>query len=323
MQLPLKVVVLLGLPSAASSVIQVPGAPESVATKPGVSRAALLHASSNTQVNLHAPHVDLSTAFLMFTTSDSFFVDAEEKDAPLFTKSVGRKLGQIVNIPWTRFGVFLTMYNKADRTVLPGVANYCIPDATSEKVECKSVSHTMNSTGIVRHITLLQRAAWRPKQLTFEVVIEPATYKNGDTTTAKDAAHELIAAAQDQDETLATRFHALFPSTLATFSATAFHLGPFGGPAENSLTIGLNPSGHRNGALAEDPKSPETAEDVARQAEAINAETLKKLADLDGALKRSAMAHYDAIRFTPYTPPTVAPSGPLMLPHPDYPPGPD
>lgn len=333
MKWPFRAALFLGLFDAATAVLQVAGTPASDVARQV--KSLLLDASSKGQVTQRKPSHDYSIAFVMFHTTESLFLDLEEKNPTKFTYSVGHKLSQVLDVPWTRFGVFLTMYNSTDRTVLPGVANSCIPKAATGDIECKVVDHHQNESGILR-TTLLQTSVsmseklrnnmvqtWRPSQLTFEVVVEPATFANGDTKIAQDVAIELVKAAQDVDEDLASRFHMLFPSTQATLGATAFAPGPLGGPADNTVTIGFNPSGHRSGPLSEAPiERKETALDIAEQAEKINADTMKRLTDLDGSLERSAVAHYDALRFTPYTPPTVLPSGPLMEHDPDYPPGP-
>lgn len=302
---------LLWLLKAASAVLQ------------GGKRTTLLDAhSKHGFLRWSAPQSDVSTAFIMFATSDSFFVDLEDKNATGFAYGVANKLSQVVNVPWTRFGVFSTVYNATDHTPLPGKMYSCLPDATTQKIECKVVSHEMNKSGILAHETFLQTSA---KQIKFEVIVQSATFQNGDTMLASTVAENLVRGAQDSDPTLATKFHMLFPNTQATLGTTPFIAGPWGGPQENSETLGVNPSGHRSGAMkvSENGPAEETAVDVAAEAQKINAENLKRLAETDGALQRSAVAHYDAMRFNPYTPPTVLPSGPLMLPHPDYPPGPD
>jgi hypothetical protein len=290
----------------------------------------------NTLHNESTQQHDYTTAFVAFKTSDSFFIETEEKNATGFTYSIGHKLSQVLNVPWTRFGVFLTVYNKTDRTVEDGVANACLPDEVTAEIECKVVEHgpppesgilrgTLLQTFMSEHLSdaSAQKSAWRPSELKFETIIVPATFKNGDNLTAEDVAYRLVAAAQDHDDR-APAFHMLFPSTMAALGSSPFEPGPWGGQSQNSVTIGFNPSGHRSGPLRE-PSEPkiETALDIATEAQNITADTNKRLADLDSALGRSAMAHYDALRFTPYLPPTVAPSGALMYHEPQYPPGPD
>lgn len=332
MQLPLCAAVLLGLLDIALAAFQ------------GGKKTLTFDADSNNGFLAgRNPHADLSTAYLMFHTADSFFVSTERKDAALFTKSICYKLSQIVNVPWTRFGVYLTMYNDLDRTPIPGKLNYCASDkGAPPKIVCKEVIHSMNKGGVLHEDLLLQMSTTPDAntELTFEVNVMAATFKDTDTKAARDVAEELVSGAQDHDEILAGKFHMLFPNTQATLSGMvrsssapgpmgrgpwdmeSYDKGDYGGQSQNTLTIGVNPSGWRSGALASPPKL-QTPVDIAKEAATINAETATKLADLEGQLKRSAMAHFDAIRFTPYTPPEVMPSGPLMLPHEDYPPGPD
>jgi len=269
---------------------------------------------------------DLTTAFLMVTTSESLFTTAalgtatKKKNEKQFTDIITHRLAQVASIPWTRFGVFLPTLNSTTLKVRPGMANSCSANKKSV-IECKIVKHKLNTTGILQHEALLQVSGRKaPPQLTFEIVIEPASMEKGDCDTAEEVAKNLVKASVDFDngytrpgqKPLMQRFHMLLPGTFATLGTTAFHDNE-----GNSITMGMNPSGHWNGPLADASVVKDlTSMDISKVAEAINLDTLTRLKDLDGALQRSALAHFDALRFTPYRPPDVTPSGPLMLPHP-------
>merc|ERR1719379_1750872 len=84
-------------------------------------------------------YTDLGTAFLMFTTEDDFFIDTEKKSPSNFSYSTCQKLSQVTSVPWTRFGVFMSVYNSTDRTVLPGLVESCYADEL-KKIVCKVVN---------------------------------------------------------------------------------------------------------------------------------------------------------------------------------------